>query len=209
MMMLAVGPHRRAGTAALRRPPTRPRRRRLPPPTRRPRPRGRWSPATGLKLSRGDLGPAHAEETGEAAGAADRLGLGGDGPGRGDAIVPRTTSVSPANATIDGLARSAIKVRAKGAMFKRLPDIDLDGGRRYIIRCPEPGFPDLSYDIGTLSTGDHRIDVALDIKTRRKHAHVVKSVLASFHWKEWSYEENMPSQALLMRRKDGNPDSGL
>ena len=116
------------------------------------------------------------------------------GPGRGDAIVlSDNVSLAGPNATIDGLARSAIKVRAKGAMFKRLPDVDLDGSRGYLIRFTEPGFPDLSYDVGTLRNGRAiGIDITLDIKNRRKHTQVVKSVLASFRWKDMRAAENVP-----------------
>jgi hypothetical protein len=109
-----------------------------------------------------------------------------NGPGRHESIgLADRVSLAGPDATIDDLARSAIKVRAKGAKFKRLPDVDLDGSPAYLIRFTDPGFPDLLYSITTLRNGySIDIDISLDVKSRRTHMQVVKSVLASFHWKD-------------------------
>jgi hypothetical protein len=76
-------------------------------------------------------------------------------------------------------------VRAKGARYKRLPDVDLDGSRASLMRFTDPGFPDLLYQVTTLRDGySVDIDIKLNLKTRRTHLQVVKSVLASFRWKD-------------------------
>ena len=108
------------------------------------------------------------------------------GPRRGDAIVlSDRVSLAGPDATIDSLARSAVRVRAKGSRYKRLPDVDLDGSRASLMRFTDPGFPDLLYQITTLRNGySVDIDVRLNLETRPRHLQVVKSVLASFRWKD-------------------------
>jgi hypothetical protein len=108
------------------------------------------------------------------------------GPRERDAIVLSDhPSVAGPDATIDSLARSAVRVKAKGAKAKRLPDVDLDGSRASLMRFTDPGFPDLLYQVTTLRDGySIGIDITLNIKTRPTHLQVVRSVLASFHWKD-------------------------
>jgi hypothetical protein len=109
-----------------------------------------------------------------------------DGPRRGDAIILADhVSLAGPDATIDSLARSAVRVRAKGSKYKRLPDVDLDGSRASLMRFTDPGFPDLLYQVTTLRNGySIDIDITLNLKTRRRHLQVVKSVVDSFHWKD-------------------------
>jgi len=151
-----------------------------------PTPAPTVSPATGLKLSEETSVVRAPEDWDERQEPLVDWASAVNGPGRGDAIVlSDRVSLAGSSATIDSLARSAIKVRAKGSKAKRLPDVDLDGSPAYLIRFTEPGFPDLSYDICTLRDGRSiAIDITLDIKSRRRHLQVVKSVLASFRWKD-------------------------
>jgi hypothetical protein len=151
-----------------------------------PTPAPTVSPATGLKLSEETSVLRVPEGWVERQEPLVDWASAVNGPGRGDAILLQDrVSLAGPDATIDSLARSAVKVKAKGAKAKRLPDVDLDGSRAYLIRFTEPGFPDLTYSVCTLRNGHSiSVDITLDIKTRRKHLQVVKSVLASFRWKE-------------------------
>lgn len=144
------------------------------------------SPATGLKLSEETSVLRVPEGWVERQEPLVRWASAINGPRPGDRIgLADRVSLAGPDATIDDLARSAVKVRAKGSKFKRLPDVDLDGSRGYLIRFTDPGFPDLLYQITTLRNGHSiDIDIALNLKTRRTHMQVVRSVLASFRWKD-------------------------
>jgi hypothetical protein len=151
-----------------------------------PTPAPTVSPATGLKLSEEHSVLRVPEGWVERQEPLVRWASAISGPRPGDAIVlADRVSLAGPDATIDDLARSAVRVRAKGAKYKRLPDVDLDGSRASLMRFTDPGFPDLLYQVTTLRDGySVDIDIKLNLKTRPTHLQVVKSVLASFRWKD-------------------------
>jgi hypothetical protein len=104
-----------------------------------------------------------------------------NGPGRSDWIMLTDRPSLAGDTTINSLAKSDLEMTAKDEKPKRLPNVKLDGSPAYMIRSVALGAN--SYHIVTLRNG-RSISVDINVgKKKSRQRELVKSVLASFHWR--------------------------
>jgi hypothetical protein len=104
------------------------------------------------------------------------------GPGRSDWIMLTDRPSLAGDTTINSLAKSDLETTPKDEKPKRLPNVELDGSPAYMIRSIALGA--FSYHVVTLRNGR---SVSVDInlgKKKPRQRELVKSVLASFHWRD-------------------------